>query len=98
MRRIPCLLVDFGVPSPQELPAIMQWSFGADEAARINQPALAVLGENSIPVFRERRDLLLAWLPNVESYVLPGTTHLLQVQSPRPLAHTVGLLCPPPAC
>ena len=74
----------------QELPAIMQWSFGADEAARISQPALAVLGENSIPVFRERRDLLLAWLPNVESYVLPGTTHLLQVQSPRPLAHALS--------
>ena len=60
----------------------MQWSFGADEAARITQPALAVLGENSIPVFRERRDLLLAWLPSVEAYVLPGATHLLQVRAP----------------
>lgn len=74
----------------QELPAIMQWSFGADEAARISQPALAVLGEHSIPVFRERRDLLLAWLPNVEAYVLPGTTHLLQVQSPGPLARALS--------
>ena len=31
--------------------------------ARIAQAALVVLGENSIPLFRERCDLLLAWLP-----------------------------------
>jgi pimeloyl-ACP methyl ester carboxylesterase len=70
----------------QELPAVLQWSFGPQEAARIAQPALAVLGENSHPVFRERRDLLLAWLPNVESFELPEATHLLQVQNPRGMA------------
>ena len=56
----------------QELPAVAQWSFGQEEAARIAQPALVVLGENSIPVFRERCDLLLAWLPNAEAFELPG--------------------------
>ena len=70
----------------QEIPAIVEWSFGPEEAARITQPVLAVLGENSRPIFRERRDLLMGWLRDVESYVLPGATHLLQVENPGPLA------------
>jgi pimeloyl-ACP methyl ester carboxylesterase len=74
----------------QELPAVMQWSFGREEAARVAQPALAVLGENSNPIFRERCDLLLAWLPNVESFELPEATHLLQVQNPRRLAEALA--------
>jgi hypothetical protein len=33
--------------------------------------------------------LLLAWLPDVEPFVLPGTTHLLHLQHPAGL--TAGL-------
>ena len=74
----------------QELPAVAQWSFGQKEAAQIAQPALVVLGENSIPVFRERRDLLLAWLPNVETFELPAATHLLHVQNPGAMANALA--------
>ncbi len=52
----------------QELPAVMLWAFGPEQAARITQPALLVLGEHSIAglpraprpparLARERRDL-----------------------------------------
>ena len=82
----------------QELPAVAQWSFGQEEAARIAQPVLVVLGEHSIPVFRERRDLLLAWLPNAETFELPAATHLLHVQNPGAMAERPGrLLLTPPA-
>ena len=74
----------------QELPAITQRTFGHDEAARIAQPALIVTGENSIPTFRERRDLLLAWLPNVEAFELPAATHLLHVQNPDAMANALA--------
>ena len=74
----------------QELPAVLEWPFDADAAARVTQPALAVLGERSIPVFRERRDLLLGWLPNAEPFELAGATHLLQVEQPRPLAEALA--------
>jgi pimeloyl-ACP methyl ester carboxylesterase len=74
----------------QELPAVLQWSFGREEAARIPQPALAVLGEKSNPVFRERRDLLLAWLPNVEPFELPEATHLLHVQNTGAMANALA--------
>jgi pimeloyl-ACP methyl ester carboxylesterase len=70
----------------QELPAVQQWSFTQQEASRVIQPVLAVLGAQSRPTFRERRELLLAWLPHVEPFVLPDATHLLHVENPRGMA------------
>jgi pimeloyl-ACP methyl ester carboxylesterase len=69
-----------------ELPAVQQWNFTAEDARRISHPALVVVGENSIPTFAERRDLLMELLPNAESFKLPGATHLLQVENPRGMA------------
>jgi pimeloyl-ACP methyl ester carboxylesterase len=40
----------------------------------------------SRPTFRERRELLLAWLLQVEPFILPDATHLLHVQHPRGMA------------
>jgi pimeloyl-ACP methyl ester carboxylesterase len=34
--------------------------------------------------------LLLSWLPNVEGFILPGTTHLLHVQNPRGMAEALA--------
>ncbi len=73
----------------QEMPAVNQWTFTREDARRIAQPVLAVIGAKSeevTPVFGERQELLLAWLPNVESFVLPEATHLLHVQNPRGMA------------
>ncbi|HSC90208.1 MAG TPA: alpha/beta hydrolase [Gaiellaceae bacterium] len=64
-----------------ELPALQQWSFTEEDASRVTQPVLAVLGENTEPTFPERRELLLSWLPNVEPFDLPAATHLLHVQN-----------------
>lgn len=73
----------------QELPALQQWSFLREDARRIAQPVLAVIGARSQeldPIWVERQELLLSWLPNVEPFVLPAATHLLQVQNPRGMA------------
>jgi pimeloyl-ACP methyl ester carboxylesterase len=80
----------------QELPALRQWSFTREEARGIAQPVLAVLGARSDDVrpsrsgasrvFRERQELLLDWLPNVEPFILRDATHLLQVENPRGMA------------
>jgi pimeloyl-ACP methyl ester carboxylesterase len=67
----------------QELPAVQRWSFTQEDASRVTHPVLAALGEHTAPTFPERRDLLLAWLPNVEAFDLPGATHLLHAQNPR---------------
>jgi pimeloyl-ACP methyl ester carboxylesterase len=70
----------------QELPALQQWSFTPQDASRITQPVLAVLGEHTVPTFRDRLELLSSWLPNVEPFELPNATHLLHVQNPRGMA------------
>jgi pimeloyl-ACP methyl ester carboxylesterase len=73
----------------QELPALQQWSFTREDAQRIAQPVLAVIGAKSQEldcIWGERQDLLLSWLPNVAPFVLPDATHLLQVQNPRGMA------------
>jgi pimeloyl-ACP methyl ester carboxylesterase len=70
----------------QELPALQSWSFTQEDASRVTQPVLAVLGENTAPTFPERLELLLSWLPNVESFELPGATHLLHLQNPQGMA------------
>lgn len=71
----------------QELPALWQrWSFTEEDARRIVQPVLAVVGEHSAPTFPERRELLLSWLPNVEPFELAEATHLLHVQNPHGMA------------
>ena len=46
-----------------ELPALQQWSFTREDASRITQPVLAVIGAKSAvshPIWRERHDLLLS--------------------------------------
>ena len=70
----------------QEMPAIQQWPFTEDDAHRIQQPALAVLGTASPAIFAERQKLLLHWLPNAEPLDLPGLTHLLHAQDPAAVA------------
>ncbi len=74
----------------QELPAVQQWEFAQEQASRITQPALAVLGENTAPTFPERLELLLAWLPNVERFDLPNANHLLHLQNARGMAEGLG--------
>jgi pimeloyl-ACP methyl ester carboxylesterase len=77
----------------QELPAIRQWRFARADAGRITQPVFAVVGEKSLevsPIWEERQQLLLHWLPNVEGFVLPGATHLLHVQNSRGMAEALA--------
>jgi pimeloyl-ACP methyl ester carboxylesterase len=54
---------------------------------------LAVVGERSLqldPIWGERQQLLLDWLPHAEPFVLPRAAHLLQVENPEGMAE--GLL------
>ena len=69
----------------QEIPSILEWVLTKDDAAHIKQPILAVVGEKSNPIFRERRELILEWFSNIESFDLPNANHLLQIQNPHGL-------------
>jgi pimeloyl-ACP methyl ester carboxylesterase len=82
-------VADAGTSFEGELPGLLGWRFGEAEARRVGQPALSVLGGESDafgPRFGEAHRLLLAWLPQAEGAVLPGTTHLMHLEDPRGLA------------
>jgi pimeloyl-ACP methyl ester carboxylesterase len=71
----------------------LAWRFGEAEARRIGQPTLSVLGGESDALwsrFGETHRLLLGWLPHAEGFVLPGTTHLMQIQDPRGMAEALA--------
>jgi pimeloyl-ACP methyl ester carboxylesterase len=72
-----------------ELPALLEWRFGEDEAHRITQPVLSVVGQESVhlsPRFGEAHEWLLSHLPAAEGYVLPNAHHFLQVENPMDMA------------
>lgn len=76
-----------------EQSAVRRWSFGPEQAARITQPVLAVVGSEStrvLPAWGKRQELLLAWLPNATPFVLPDATHLLHLQNPRGMAEALA--------
>ena len=77
----------------QELPAVQQWSLKREDAQRITQPALSVVGAKSkelSAIWGERHELVLTWLPRAEGYVLPDATHLLHVEHPRAAAEALA--------
>ena len=72
-----------------ELPALQQWSFTQADVGRIPQPVLAVLGADSHtlwPGWVEVHQLVQAWLPQAEAFVLKGATHGLQIIDPKGMA------------
>ena len=60
------------------------WAFDKDQAQRILQPALVVLGGESRklhPRFEETYRQLLDWLPHADGLIVPAATHFLQLES-----------------
>jgi pimeloyl-ACP methyl ester carboxylesterase len=69
-----------------ELPALQQWRFTAEDAARIRQPVLSVVGVETAPIFRESHALVKQWIPHAEELVVPQATHALQQMHPSAVA------------
>jgi pimeloyl-ACP methyl ester carboxylesterase len=66
-------------------PALQAWGFDRPEAARVWQPAILFLGENSTHVSPIREPIhktLLSWLPDAEGHSVEGASHLLPLQKP----------------
>ena len=72
-----------------DLPALLDWDFGADDAARIRCPVLYVGGSESGPWFAEVRTQLRQWLPRVEDTTVIGAGHLLACTHPSNVATLV---------
>jgi len=72
----------FGV----ELPAVSTWTFGAEQAARVSQPVLSVVGGETEPLWVEVADCLRSWFGQVEECTIEGAGHLLHIQRSAPVA------------
>jgi pimeloyl-ACP methyl ester carboxylesterase len=78
-----------------ELPAVGGWTFTREDAARIQQPVLAVMGANSdavisAPMYSEIQARLLEWFPQAKPFVLPRAAHLLHIQNPTDMAERLA--------
>ncbi len=79
----------FGV----ELPSVQEWRFTREDARRITQPVLGVLGAESAtiwPGWNEVQERLREWLPQTEPFVLAGANHALQERDPRGIAEAMA--------
>ncbi len=76
----------FGV----ELPSLTQWVFDADDAAKIGQPVLSVLGSDTALLWVEVAEFLRNTLPDVEERTIAGVGHLLHIQQPQPVADEIA--------
>jgi len=72
-----------------ELPALTEWTFNADIAASISQPALSVVGAQTQPLWVEIAEFLRSSLPNVEQCTIESVGHLLHIQRPEPVARGI---------
>ena len=79
----------FGV----ELPSMQEWRFTREDARRITQPVLGVLGAESAsiwPGWNEDQERLREWLPQTEPFVVAGANHALEVRDPRGVADAMA--------
>ena len=65
-----------------EAPAHEAWRFTDEEGTQIAQPVLFMLGSESQEFYVECHDQVQQWMPQTETVVLPGATHLLHMQQP----------------
>jgi pimeloyl-ACP methyl ester carboxylesterase len=76
----------FGV----ELPALVEWEFGPEQAAAIRKPVLSVIGADTQPLWAEIAEFLRSSLPHVEERTIDKVGHLLQIQRPEPVAQALA--------
>jgi pimeloyl-ACP methyl ester carboxylesterase len=76
----------FGV----ELPGLIEWTFGAEQASSIHQPVLSVLGSDTQLLWVEVAEFLRTWIADVEERVIDGVGHLLHIQRPAPVADAIA--------
>jgi pimeloyl-ACP methyl ester carboxylesterase len=69
-----------------DLPALLAWRFGPEDARRISCPVLYIGGSASGPWFAEVHDLILDWLPQAHDVMIQGGDHSLMLTHSREVA------------
>ncbi len=75
-------LADLDTYFSVEIPAHEAWHFTEAEGTQVKCPVLFIQGSESQVLYVECRDQLQQWMPQMETVVLHGATHLLHMQQP----------------
>jgi pimeloyl-ACP methyl ester carboxylesterase len=80
--------VDVATCFDVEMPALLEFctGFSSEEATRIEQPLLAVVGTASEPPFQEAHQLVRSWFKQTEPFEIAGANHLLPITRPSEVA------------
>jgi pimeloyl-ACP methyl ester carboxylesterase len=70
-----------------EVPAMVYWGFGKEQAARITQPIVYVTGGAGRGASLTQ---LQEWIPRLESVVVPNVTHAMLMQDPPAVAAAIA--------
>ena len=62
-----------------DLPALLAWRFGREDALRITCPVLYIGGRDSGTWFAQVHDLILDWLPQAHDVMIEGADHSLML-------------------
>ena len=87
------LVADVDTVFAAELPSLQEWWLTPEDARRITQPVLAIHGAESAadwPGWAEVLDLLQRWIPQADSFELPGANHALEEMDPHGVAEAIA--------
>ena len=73
-----------------DMPALQSWTFTREDAVRITQPVLNVVGANTTSYFREIHETVRTWLPHAENLVLPNASHAMLQTNPKGMAERLA--------
>jgi pimeloyl-ACP methyl ester carboxylesterase len=73
-----------------ELPSLIEWTFGTEQAAAIDRPVLSVLGSRTEQLWVEIAEFLRSSLPDVEECKIEGVGHFLHMERPEPVARAIA--------
>jgi pimeloyl-ACP methyl ester carboxylesterase len=73
-----------------EMPAAYAWSFTPEDAGRIEQPVLSILGVQSPERAQKVHQILKQWVPQTEEVYLENAEHALPLMDPPGIAKTLA--------
>lgn len=73
-----------------DMAVLPAWQFTREDAARITQPVLNVTGADTTTYFREAYEVVHAWLPQAENYVVPDAAHCVLQMNPHTIAERLA--------
>lgn len=73
-----------------EGPALREWAVSREDAGRIRQPVLCMVGGATEPIFRRTHELALSWFPQAEAATIERASHMLQMVDTRAVAECLA--------